>query len=219
MARRKVSMLAAAKAVPGVWPLLRELRRTLRDCHSVLDVGCGSSSPLRTLPAKMLVGVEGFEPALQEAKAHATHDELLLGDARGLRSLLGERRFDACVALDLIEHLPKEDGWRFLDDLEYVATQRVVIFTPNGFLPQRGQGDLQEHLSGWTPQEMRSRGYDVIGFYGHKSLRGEYHQLKHRPKVFWAVISLLSQACIARHHPEKAAAIYCVRDVSKARSS
>ena len=126
---------------------------------------------------------------------------------------------DACVALDLIEHLPKDDGWQLLDDLEHCATQRVVIFTPNGFLPQHGHDDLQEHLSGWTPDEMRRRGYNVLGFYGHKALRGEYHRLKGRPKVFWAVVSLLSQTLVARHRPEKAAAIYCVKDVSKPRSS
>ena len=215
MARQPISTFAAAKAVPGVWPLLRELRRTLRSCRSVLDVGCGSLSPLRTLPVEMLVGVEGFKPALEEARAHATHDELLLGDVRNLRPLLGERRFDACVALDLIEHLPKEDGWQLLDDLEHLATQRVVIFTPNGFLPQTGHGDLQEHLSGWTPREMRRRGYHVIGFYGHRSLRGEYHRLRGRPKIFWAAVSLVSQALIARHRPEKAAAIYCVKQVSR----
>jgi hypothetical protein len=215
MARQRTSMFAAAKAVPGVWPLLRELRHTLRTCRSVLDIGCGNLSPLRTLPVETLVGVEGFEPALRQAKANATHDELLHGDVRQLRPLLGKRRFDGCVALDLIEHLPKENGWQLLDDLEHIASQKVVIFTPNGFLPQKGQGDLQEHLSGWTPAEMRDRGYDVIGFYGHKSLRGEYHRLKGRPKIFWAVVSLLSQASITRRQPEKAAAIYCVKTVSR----
>jgi hypothetical protein len=215
MARKPISMFAAAKTVPGVWPLLRELRRTLRNCRSVLDVGCGNLSPLRTLRVETLVGVEGFEPARQEAQTNATHDEILLGDVRQVRSLLGERRFDACVALDLIEHLPKESGWKLLSDLEHLATRRVVIFTPNGFLPQRGHGDLQEHLSGWTPEELRGRGYQVIGFYGLKTLRGEYHRLKGRPKVFWAVVSLLSQALIARHQPEKAAALYCVKDVSR----
>jgi len=215
MARKRTSMFAAAKAVPGVWPLLSELRHTLQPCRSVLDVGCGNLSPLRALTVETLVGVEGFEPALQEAKAHATHDEFLLGDVRRLGALLEERRFDGCVALDLIEHLPKESGWQLLDDLEQVATRKVVIFTPNGFLPQAGHGDLQEHLSGWTPEEMRNRGYDVIGFYGHKSLRGEYHRLKGRPKIFWAVVSLLSQALITRRRPEKAAAIYCVKNVSR----
>jgi SAM-dependent methyltransferase len=206
-------MLEAVRLVPGVWPLLRELRRTLVGCESVLDVGCGNLSPLRTLGVERLVGLEGFEPALKEAERNRTHDEVVLGDVREVGAVFGGRRFDACVALDLIEHLPKESGWKLLDDLEGLARKRVVIFTPNGFLPQRGQGDLQEHLSGWTAEEMRGRGYRVIGFYGHKALRGEYHRLKGRPKVFWAVVSTLSQVLVARRRPEKAAAIYCVKDV------
>lgn len=219
MARSTISTFAAARAVPGVWPLLRELQHTLRDCRSVLDVGCGTASPLRSLRVETLVGLEGFEPAWKEAREKQTHDEVVLGDVRRLRTVFGDRRFDACVALDLIEHLPKDDGWRLLDDMEHLARRRVVVFTPSGFLPQQGHGDLQEHLSGWTADDLRSRGYRVIGFCGHRALRGGHHQLKHRPKIFWALVSWLSQALLARHHPEKAAAIYCIKDLSPPRSA
>lgn len=211
MPRTRVPLLQATRATPGTLPLFLELARTLKDCASVLDLGCGNNSPLTTLRTQRLVGFEGFEPALAEAKARATHDDWVLGDVRKLGELLGERRFDACVALDLIEHLPKEDGWRLLDAMERVATRKVIVFTPNGFLPQRGHNDLQEHLSGWVPAELRNRGYRVIGFYGHKTLRGEYHRLKKRPKIFWGVVSLLSQLYV-RHRPDQAAALYCVKD-------
>ena len=77
MARTIIPMFTVVRSVPGVWPLLRELRRSLRDCQSVLDVGCGNASPLRTLRVAHLVGLEGFEPACQEAQAKATHDEVV----------------------------------------------------------------------------------------------------------------------------------------------
>ena len=70
-------------------------------------------------------------------------------------------------------------------DMERLASKLVVIFTPNGFLPQKSKdGDLQQHLSGWTAQEMREHGYNVIGMFGRKSLRGEYHRLVHQPRTF-----------------------------------
>ncbi|MEI9864253.1 MAG: hypothetical protein WDN00_06805 [Limisphaerales bacterium] len=49
---------------------------------------------------------------------------------------------------------------------------------------------MQEHLSGWLPEEMRQRGYQVTGMHGPKSLRGEYASLKHRPKALWGMVSV-----------------------------
>jgi hypothetical protein len=211
MAREEFSVFQERAFNPGLWSLLRELRRMLADCRTVLDIGCGCSSPLRYLSVQELVGIEGHGPTLEAARKNRTHDEVVPGDVRKLRELFPARRFDACVALDLIEHLPKEDGWRLLADLEQLAARRIVIFTPSGFLPQKGHDDLQEHQSGWSADEMRRAGYRVIGMHGLKSLRGEYHALRHRPKAFWAVVSWLSQIVYARRHPERAAAILCVK--------
>ena len=103
-----------------------------------------------------------------------------------------------------------------LDDLERLATRRVVIFTPNGFVPQHSHdGDLQEHLSGWTAEEMRGRGYRVYGMFGPRFLRGEYHHIKYRPQAFWVVVALLAHYGRTRRHPETAAAIYCVKELGQ----
>ncbi len=213
-----------SRILSGLWPhwltnpslltLIGELRSTLRHCETVLDVGCGNSSPLRFLPKVHLVGLEGYAPALEEARRARTHDEYFSGNVKHLGDVFPSRRFDACVALDVIEHLDKEDGWRMLADMERLATRRVIIFTPNGFIPQRSQhGDLQEHLSGWTAQEMRQRGYRVLGMYGLKSLRGEYHRVKFQPRAFWVLVSMLTHYFYTRTRPEKAAAIYCAKDL------
>jgi hypothetical protein len=120
-------------------------------------------------------------PALDEARARGTHDEYHLADVKKVAEEFPNRRFDACVALDVIEHLEKEDGWRMLESMQKLAARRVVIFTPNGFIPQKSKdGDLQEHLSGWTADEMRARGYQVFGMYGPKWMRGEYHMVKYQ---------------------------------------
>jgi hypothetical protein len=194
--------------------LVREIRSHLRGCQMVLDVGCGDFSPMSYLSGFHLVGVDGYPPAVEEAKGRGTHDEMLLGNVLQLGELFRDRRFDACVALDVIEHLKKEDGWRMLEDMERLATRRVIIFTPNGFIPQRSQhGDLQEHLSGWTAEEMRSRGYKVFGMYGPKKLRGEYHRIKWQPRVFWVMVSLFCHYAYTRTRPEKAAAIFCVKEI------
>jgi hypothetical protein len=61
---------------------------------------------------------------------------------------------------------------------------------------------------------MRGHGYEVFGMLGPKSLRGEYHLLKRRPKVFWGIVSALDQVVRIHHRPEKAAAILCIKTLS-----
>ena len=189
------------------------LRKALEGCDRVLDVGCGSSLTLRQLGVPNPVGIEGYQPTFEEAKRRNTHDELVLGNVTELTRYFQPRQFDACVAVDVIEHLTKPDGLQMMKNMESIARKKVVLFTPSGFLPQghTDQGDLQPHLSGWEPDEMKKHGYEVIGLLGPKSLRGDHHVLKHRPKIFWGVISLLGHWFWTRRHPDKAAAILCVK--------
>ncbi len=214
--RQRFNLLREALGNPSLITLVKELEFALRGCQTVLDVGCGNCSPMRFLRGRHLTGMDGYAPALEEAKSRGTHDEYLFGDVRNLTQWLGDRRFEGCVALDVIEHLYKEDGLRFLDAMEKAAKHRVVIFTPNGFVPQKSKdGDLQEHVSGWEAGEMRARGYRVIGLYGPKRLRGEYHRIKYQPRPFWLLVSLFLHYASTRTHPEKAAAIFCVKDLVK----
>jgi hypothetical protein len=102
--------------------------------------------------------------------------------------------------------------------MERIAVKRVVLFTPNGFLPQdhRVPGDLQAHLSGWGPAEMSGYGYRVFGLLGPKSLRGAHHVLIRRPAVSWGLVSLLGHFLWTRRHPGTAAAILCVKNLEGA---
>lgn len=199
---------------PSLLMLVRELRSSLSGCRTILDLGCGNASPLRFVPQARLTGLDGYPPALAEARQTRTHDELVPGAVTAAGALFSGRKFDACVALDVIEHLQKADGWKMLETMERLAQRRVIIFTPNGFVPQASKdGDLQEHLSGWTAEEMRARGYEVLGMYGPKSLRGEYHRILRQPRPVWLLISFLGHFLHTRSRPERAAAIFCVKDL------
>jgi SAM-dependent methyltransferase len=223
----KVDELNMKSRIHIVWSLLRQgfdpnailfrlaLRKTLLGCDSVLDIGCGVSGKLREVGAPNTTGFEGYQPDFEEAKRRKTHDQLIFGDAHQLANMFQPRQFDACVALDVIEHLTKEDGLKLIQDMERIARKRVVIFTPKGFLPQRHavDNDLQVHLSGWEPEEMRKLGYEVYGQLGPKTLRGEGHVLKHRPAAFWGLISFIAQIGWIWRQPDKAAAIACIKNL------
>jgi SAM-dependent methyltransferase len=191
------------------------LRNALADCKSVLDVGCGPASTLRQLGISKCAGIDGYLPAVEEARRKNTHDEIFHGDIRELPRHFKPGQFDACIAMDVIEHLPKQDGLKLMRDMEVIAKKKVVFFTPNGFLPQKHAtvSDLQEHLSGWEVEEMQSHGYMVEGQLGPKKWRGEYHALKGRPTIFWGLASLVTQLFYTRNHPDKAAAILCTKTV------
>jgi len=75
--------------------------------------------------------------------------------------------FDVVSCLDTIEHLPKEEGEKWLDHFEEVADRLIIIFTPDGFLPQGPEQDpekfdeLEKHRSGWCAEDFLKRGYCV----------------------------------------------------------
>lgn len=192
------------------------LRKALLGCETVLDIGCGASMTMRHLGVPKPIGAEGYGPSVEKARANNTHDELVQCNVTELSGHFKPGQYDACVALDVIEHLKKPDGFKLMADMEKIARKRVVFFTPSGFLPQghTDSDDLQVHLSGWEPAEMEQHGYEVTGLLGPKKWRGEYHLLKKKPAAFWGLASLMAQCTWSRSHPATAAAILCVKKLS-----
>lgn len=199
---------------PFMFLNLLEVRRLLLDCEKVLDVGCGNNSPLQYLGLQNLVGVDGYKPAVDSALKTGCYSRVELGDIRELGTAFPREQFDACVALDVIEHLSKDDGFKLLRSMEGIARKRVILLTPNGFLPQHRieDGDLQEHLSGWEASEVEGLGFRVLGLLGPKSMRGEFHRIKRRPRFLWASLSLIAQTLHTRRNPSSSAAILFWKD-------
>jgi len=186
----------------------------LSNCRSCLDIGCGSGSPVQWLDFDHTVGLEAHAPTLERARGNRTHSQFRSGRAEETGTLFSANQFDCVVALDLLEHLSKEDGLGLLAAMSHIASKRVLVFTPNGHLEQEGQdNDLQQHLSGWDTAEMRHLGFKVIGMHGHRSLRGAGHKQRIRPRALGGVLSVASHYLHTRDHPEMAAALLCVKDV------
>lgn len=172
---------------------------------------------MRDLGVPRPIGLEAYQPSIELAQRLKTHDEIVQGDVRRLSEHFSPKQVDACVALDLIEHLPKEDGFELIEGMERIARKKVIVLTPSGFLPQghTDAGDLQVHLSGWQPGEMRERGFKVMGHLGPKALRGEHHILKYQPRILWGMFSLACHWTWTRWYPQHAAAILCVKTIDR----
>jgi SAM-dependent methyltransferase len=193
-----------------------ELELALAGCESILDLACGSSSPIRHLPKTFhAVGCDMFAAAVEESGKEGIHDRYLLMNALELDKRFSPKSFDCVLALDLIEHLEKDEGFRLLGMMEKIAKKKVIIFTPNGFLPQEefAGNILQIHKSGWSVEEMRKKGFRVIGLMGWKSLRETKGSLKFSPKTFWSIISTLTQL-VVKNRPRWAFQIFCVKELT-----
>lgn len=195
-------------------PMIRLLRRELEGMGSVLDVGCGSDSPLQFVHGLgRRVGVDAFEPSIRASRERGLHDEYLQMDLGALD--IPPKSFDAVVLLDLIEHFEKPEGLAFLRKLEAIAVRKVLVFTPNGFLPQPPYEDnpWQLHRSGWDAPEFRALGYRVHGVLGWKPLRGQLNRPRFRPWPLWERVANASRIVTARR-PELDAALLAVKDLA-----
>jgi SAM-dependent methyltransferase len=84
----------------------------------VLDVGCGFGLMGRKLKEKRdikVVGIENEKRAIDKARDNV--DELIIGDAEGLKLPFEQGYFDCLVYGDILEHL--KEPWRILKEHTY----------------------------------------------------------------------------------------------------
>jgi SAM-dependent methyltransferase len=192
-------------------------REIIGCCRSVLDVGCGNGNHMRSVTPHLTysVGIDMFQESLDDAKNAGIYSETRRISATTIRNEFKPHSFECVVAFDLIEHLDKPQGFRLLEDMERLASKKVIVFTPNGFLPQGilGGNEHQMHRSGWSVSQMRYYGYRVIGVHGIKPILGEESLPRWKPHKFWYGISVLTQPLCAVW-PEWAFQIFCIKDIA-----
>jgi hypothetical protein len=82
-------------------------------------------------------------------------------------SIFIDKSFDIVVGLDIIEHLEREAGEIFLDEIDRIAKKAAIIFAPVSFLDVRIyqaeyiKNDYDLHRSGWYQEDLEKRGYTV----------------------------------------------------------
>jgi len=195
------------------------LARELRNCKRVLDLGCGPCSCLHKVPPNFYsLGIELFVPSILESRSRGIHTDYCIADV--LQLGIKSKSFDCVLAIDLLEHLPKGAGLKFLMDCERIATKKIVIITTNGFintncpeiLEKYGGNLLNIHQSGWSVEELNNMGYRCAGISGLKYIQYGDNQIKWRPKLFWMVVVDLSRSLV-RFFPKTAFQIVAVKEL------
>lgn len=145
------------------------LEDSLLDCNSVLDIGCGPSSPIQNFKnIKYSVGVEIYKPYLEESKKRKIHNKYINSRIQDL--MIKDKSFDAVIMIEVLEHMSKKDGLDLLNKAQRWAKKKIIISTPNGFFPMGKVDDnkYQEHVAGWTVKEFEKLGFRCHGITGAK---------------------------------------------------
>jgi len=186
------------------------LKRDLADCQTILELGCGSSSPILKIGyGKRTDAVDIWELYVKKHNENGDYHICYWADIRKLDTVKG---YDAVVMLDTLEHLPFDIG--FLSKVEGCARKKVILFTPNGFLKQDAVdgNPYQQHLSAWEPIDYLRRGYTVKGATGLRYLLTERSQTKYHPYFIFIVLVVLTQRLVF-NHPNIAFHSYAVKEI------
>jgi len=223
---RIIEALRNSRVISFYIPTLdRELSKNLVGCETVLDLGCGPKSPLAKVRGlRRKFGVEAFGPYIETARLAQTHDEF--AHAMIFDIDFPADSFDAVIMIDVLEHMTEEDGLRVLQLAEKWAAKKVIVNSPNGFIPQMALdgNDLQRHLSGWSHERMKGLGFRSRGLAGPKWLRQEVQSdtmgddllssIRWEPKLFWFSVATLFQPIVYRL-PKFAFSLMSVKNVER----
>ena len=154
---------------PDESSILSSVGDLIKETEIVLDVGCGIV-PINYFRPKLHIMVEPWKEYTDILSCRHGDDKsvliIKLGALEAL-SALQTRSIDSIFLIDVIEHLDKDVGLKVIEEIERVARQQAVIFTPLGFMPQHVEseekdawglsgGEMQEHKSGWLPNDFGS---------------------------------------------------------------
>ena len=157
-------------AITWTHPFLYQLLQLIPiNTNLLVDVGCGRGiiGALMRIYRKpnRLVAIDGFEPSLAFCKKHDFYDEYFKVDLSRLPLPFSDGEFEIATCIEVIEHLPKQAGFKLMDELERVA-RKVIVTTPKAFFNQDcyDGNPHQAHLSNWTIKEFADRGYEALSF-------------------------------------------------------
>jgi hypothetical protein len=144
----------------------RDVKNLIKETEVILDIGPGIY-PFNAFVPKLHILIEPWSEYVEILKSRFTGDHgalIIKNDGLSFTKTLSDNSVDSSILVDVIEHMDKDIGFELIEELERITREQIVIFTPLGFMPQHvsndksdrwglSGGELQQHLSGWTPED------------------------------------------------------------------
>ncbi|TXI17957.1 MAG: class I SAM-dependent methyltransferase [Nitrosomonas sp.] len=107
-------------------------------------------------------GIEGFAGYITPVHEYS-YNNLMIGDALELLPTLSGRSYDLVLAIDILEHFDKEEGYVFLQECQRVCRGFVLVSTPREFIEQEIPANpLENHRSHWTENDLKHLGFNTF---------------------------------------------------------
>ena len=139
------------------------LARHLSSDDRVLDLGCGPRSVLMHYKVGHSVGVDIFDPYIEEARRLGTHDTVMKGDCTQVE--FEPNSFDVVVAFDVFDHLERQDSLALIEKTKKWARRKVIAIVTNGRAdpPILDDNEFQRHRSAFSMRHMQQLGFKTYG--------------------------------------------------------
>lgn len=162
---------------------------------TLADLGCGFGRWAHLIRSEVdkhghnayIVGCDIHRPYLEETRKYNPYDDLVVCDVRNLP--FRKKSFDVTIALEVIEHVTKQEGVTLLSNLENLTRDIVIVSTPYGYYPQgKERNNIYEiHRSAWHPEDFQEKGYKTFNC----GLGNDLENLAHKLRIFNILHKLL----------------------------
>lgn len=151
------------------------VKQAVENGESLLSLCCGIGLELSGLQNKDITAVDIAPQYLEEIKHRCDQAKTVCSDSLEYIKTQPDNSVDVISIIDGIEHMEKDKGLECIEHMKRVCRKQVLLFTPqgpgeDGYLKNEphnawgieGADEHQKHLSGWTVDELKELGFEVI---------------------------------------------------------
>lgn len=143
--------------------------------ESLLSLCCGIGLELNGLNTQNVTAVDAVPQYLAEVNGRCPQAKTFCMDSLLYIKDQPSKSVDVISIIDGIEHMNKVTGKKLIKQMKRVAKKQILLFTPqgpadDGYLKNNphnawgieGADHYQTHKSGWTLEELKELGFELI---------------------------------------------------------
>jgi 2-polyprenyl-3-methyl-5-hydroxy-6-metoxy-1,4-benzoquinol methylase len=136
------------------------MRTNLENVHLFDVKGSTAIQRPRDQWQRRIDGIEGFATYMTPVHDYA-YNQIIIGEALQTLSGMPSASYDLVMAIDILEHFSKEQGYEFVRECMRVSAKACLISTPKEFTHQEvAANPLEDHRSHWSQVDLEQAGFD-----------------------------------------------------------